>query len=208
MFFPQNMIVEENAPKVAFKSTMLCWILINGNSFFLGCSKKNNKCHDLVMFVYVLANKAWQFANYCPVKRSKVEELIICIFHRLANKTREGFYWQFHFTVFSFVGQYRCWQWATIWPLFFTPLGGRKWRRTKKPLDESERGEWKSWLKAQHSENEDHGIRSHHFMGNRLGNSGSSGWLLSFWAPKTLQMVIAAMKLKDAHFLEGHLWPT
>ena len=29
------------------------------------------------------------------------------------------------------------------------------------PLDESERGEWKSWLKAQHSENEDHGIWSH-----------------------------------------------
>ena len=29
---------------------------------------------------------------------------------------------------------------------------GRKWRRTKKPLDESERGEWKSWLKTQHSE--------------------------------------------------------
>ena len=36
-----------------------------------------------------------------------------------------------------------------------------------KSTDESERGEWKSWLKAQHSENEDHGIRSHHFMGNR-----------------------------------------
>ena len=30
---------------------------------------------------------------------------------------------------------------------------GRKWRETKKPLDESERGERKSWLKAQHSEN-------------------------------------------------------
>ena len=29
----------------------------------------------------------------------------------------------------------------------------------------------KSWFKAQHSENEDHGIRSHHFMGNRWGNS-------------------------------------
>ena len=29
------------------------------------------------------------------------------------------------------------------------------------------RGEGKSWLKSQHSENEDHGIRSHHFMGNR-----------------------------------------
>ena len=30
---------------------------------------------------------------------------------------------------------------------------GRKWRGTQKPLDESERGEWKSWLKTQHSEN-------------------------------------------------------
>ena len=32
----------------------------------------------------------------------------------------------------------------------------------------------KSWLKNQHSENEDHGIWSHHFMGNRWGNSGNS----------------------------------
>ena len=29
----------------------------------------------------------------------------------------------------------------------------RKWRRTKEPLDESGRREWKSWLKTQHSEN-------------------------------------------------------
>ena len=28
--------------------------------------------------------------------------------------------------------------------------------------------------KAQHSENEDHGIRSHHLMENRWGNSGNS----------------------------------
>ena len=39
-----------------------------------------------------------------------------------------------------------------------------------KVKEESEKG----WLKAQHSENEDHGIRSHHFMGNRWGNSGNS----------------------------------
>ena len=31
-----------------------------------------------------------------------------------------------------------------------------------------------------HSENEDHGIRSHHFMGNRWGNSGNSVRLY-FW---------------------------
>ena len=34
-----------------------------------------------------------------------------------------------------------------------TPLLWQKARRTKEPLDESERGEWKSWLKTQHSEN-------------------------------------------------------
>ena len=39
-----------------------------------------------------------------------------------------------------------------------TISAGRKWRRTKELLDKSERGERKSWLKAQHSENEDHGL--------------------------------------------------
>ena len=29
-----------------------------------------------------------------------------------------------------------------------------------------------------------------------------------FWAPKSLQMVIAAMKLKDTYSLEWKLWPT
>ena len=29
-----------------------------------------------------------------------------------------------------------------------------------------------------------------------------------FWAPKSLQMVTAAMKFKDAYSLEGKLWPT
>ena len=29
-----------------------------------------------------------------------------------------------------------------------------------------------------------------------------------FWAPKSLQMMIAAMKFKDAYSLEGKLWPT
>ena len=33
-----------------------------------------------------------------------------------------------------------------------TTVYGRK-QRTKEPLDEGERGEWKSWLKTQYSEN-------------------------------------------------------
>ena len=34
-----------------------------------------------------------------------------------------------------------------------TTLMAEKQRRTKEPLDESERDEWKSWFKTQHSEN-------------------------------------------------------
>ena len=39
-------------------------------------------------------------------------------------------------------------------------------------------------------------------------NSRNSGRLLFFGAPKSLQMVIAAMKLKDTCSLEEKLWPT
>ena len=49
-----------------------------------------------------------------------------------------------------------------------------EWRGPKEPLDEGERGEWKSWLKTQNSRNENHGIWFHHFMPNRWGNSGNS----------------------------------
>ena len=65
--------------------------------------------------------------------------------------------------------------------------------------------ESENWLKAQHSENEAHGNWSHRFMGNRWGNSGNSVRLYFWGAPKSLQMVTAAMKLKDAYSLEGKL---
>ena len=63
----------------------------------------------------------------------------------------------------------------------------------KNPLmkvkEESEKADFK------HSKNEDHGIRSHHFMANRWGNNGNSKRLI-LGAPKSLQMVTAAMKLR------------
>ena len=63
----------------------------------------------------------------------------------------------------------------------------------------------KSWLKAQHSENEDHGIWSHHFMANRWANSGNNKRLF-IWAPESLQMVtVVNMKLKDSYSLEEKL---
>ena len=76
-----------------------------------------------------------------------------------------------------------------------------------KPLDESERGEWKSWLKTQYSENEDHGNWSHHFMTN-IGETMETVRDFIFGAPKSLQMVTTALKLKGACSLVEKLWPT
>ena len=84
---------------------------------------------------------------------------------------------------------------------------GRKQKGTKGPLDEGERAEWKSWLKAQHSKHKDDGIRSHHFMANRCKNNGNTGRLYLLGL-QSLQMVTAATQLKDACFLEEKLWQT
>ena len=45
-------------------------------------------------------------------------------------------------------------------------------------------------------------------MANRWGNNGNSDRLYFGEAPKSLQMVTTAMKLKDAWSLEENLWPT
>ena len=41
--------------------------------------------------------------------------------------------------------------------------------------------------------------------GKQMGKQWKQWLTLSFWAPKSLQMVIAAMKLKDTYSLEGKL---
>ena len=64
-----------------------------------------------------------------------------------------------------------------------TPPCGRKQRKTKEPVDESERGEGKSWLKTQHSKNSDHDIWSHHFVANRWGDNENSDRLYFLGLP-------------------------
>ena len=82
-----------------------------------------------------------------------------------------------------------------------TPPYGRKWR-TKEPLDESERGEWKSWLKAQHSETKI--MASGPITSWQIDGTQWKQWLtLILGAPKSLQMVTAAIKLKDAWVFPG-----
>ena len=48
-------------------------------------------------------------------------------------------------------------------------------------------------------------IASSHIMASRWRNSGNSDRLYLLWAPKSLQMVTAIMKLKDVCSLEGKL---
>ena len=60
----------------------------------------------------------------------------------------------------------------------------------------------KNWLKAQHSENEDHGIWPHHFMANRWGENGNNDRLYFFGLQSHM---VTAAKFKDACSLEEKL---
>ena len=73
-----------------------------------------------------------------------------------------------------------------------TPPLWRKWR-TKESLDENER-EWKFQLKTHIQKTKI--IASGPITSNRWGNNENSGRLYFGGAPKSLQMVTAAMKLK------------
>ena len=53
----------------------------------------------------------------------------------------------------------------------------------------------------QHSENEDHGIQSHHFMGNRWGNSGNSARFL-FLSSKITADSVCSHEIKRRLLLE------
>ena len=68
----------------------------------------------------------------------------------------------------------------------------------------SEREEYKSWLKTQHS-------KTKVMASSRITSWQVDGETMEtvtdfiFWGSKILQMVTAAMKLKDAYSLEGKL---
>ena len=70
----------------------------------------------------------------------------------------------------------------------------------------------KSWLKIQHSKNQDHDIQSHHFMANRWFNNGNSDrfyfpglqnhcrWWLQLWNSRCLLLGRKAMTNLDSIF--------
>ena len=85
---------------------------------------------------------------------------------------------------------------------------GWKWKGTKKSLDEGKRGEWKKLAQKSSFKKR----RSWHLFpslnGKWMGNMWKQWQILFSWAPKSLQMVTAVMKLKNAFSLEEKLWQT
>ena len=85
-------------------------------------------------------------------------------------------------------------------------------------MTESEE-ELKSLLMKVKEESENVGLKLNIQKTNIMASGPITSWQIDgdtvetvadflFWAPKSLQMVTAAMKLKGAYSLEGMLWPT
>ena len=76
----------------------------------------------------------------------------------------------------------------------------------KESLDENERGELKSDLKLNIQKTKI--MASGPITSWQIEKQWKQWQTLFFWATKSLQMVTAVMKLKDACSLEEKLWPT
>ena len=86
-----------------------------------------------------------------------------------------------------------------------TTLMAESQEELKKLLIKVKEKSEKTGLKFNIQKHEDHGIWSYHFMANRWANSGDSDRLYFLGAPKSLQMVTVAMKLKETCSFEEKL---
>ena len=114
----------------------------------------------------------------------------------------------------------KCWAgWITSWnqhceEKYQQPQIGRynsktrKGKGTKELFDESKRGECKSGLKTQYSKKLRPWYPAPSLKGKKMGEKWKQWQILFSWAPNSLWMVTAAMKLKDACSLEEKLWQT
>ena len=83
----------------------------------------------------------------------------------------------------------------------------RNWRGTKEPLDEGVRGEWKSWLKTQHSKNEDHGIWS--LTSWQIdGETMETVTHFIFFGSRITANIDCSHEIKNTCSLEEKLWQT
>ena len=87
-----------------------------------------------------------------------------------------------------------------------TPHLWQNVKRNWKALDNFERGEWKAGLKLNIQKTKI--MASGPITSWEIDGETMETVTLFSWAQKSLQMVIAAMKLKDACWLEEKLWQT
>ena len=87
-----------------------------------------------------------------------------------------------------------------------TPPLWQKVKKTKEPLDESERGEWTIGLKLNIQKTKI--MASGPITSWQIDGEIMATETLYLGAPKSLQMVTVAMKLKDSCSLEEKLWLT
>ena len=85
---------------------------------------------------------------------------------------------------------------------------GRNWGRAKERIDESERGEWKSWLETQSKKiNKTKILASSPITSWQIeGEKVEAETNLFSRAPELSHTVTASIELKDVCFLEGMLW--
>ena len=108
-----------------------------------------------------------------------------------------SWWWTGRLVVLRFMGSQRVGHdWATElnWHRWYHP-SGRNQKRTKEPLDESESGEWKSCLKQKTKIMASGPVTSWHIDGETM--EAVTDFIS--WAPKSLQIVNATMKLKDSY---------
>ena len=100
---------------------------------------------------------------------------------------------------------------AKRWLIWKDPDAGKDWGQEEKGTTEDEMIGWHHWLDG-HGFGWTPGVcdgQGGLACYDSWGPKESEQWLTLFWgAPISLQMVIAAIKLKDTYSLEGQLWPT
>ena len=82
--------------------------------------------------------------------------------------------------------------------------------------EEEIRASWWRWKRRVKEEGESVGLKLNIQKTKIMASGPTTSWEIDgetvsdfiFWAPKSLQMVTAATKLKDAYSLEEKLWPT
>ena len=90
-----------------------------------------------------------------------------------------------------------------------TTLTAESEEELKRPsLDESERGEWKCWLKTRHLKYKDHEIQSHHFMANTWGKIWERVTDFVFLGSKITADGDCSCEVKRCLSLEEKLWQT